>query len=133
MDGSPRLRYQIIFWTVNTTDQKAIFANLGYQFCEQFSLYAGLNALPGTRTLQGSHPYWLGNDRVMADEFFRPYFTNGVWARARCSGALVHGHARQQPERARHHGQAADARVRHRGVDLVDADDRGVRSQGRVR
>ena len=27
---------------------------------------------PGTRSLQGSHPYWLGNDRVMADEFFRP-------------------------------------------------------------
>lgn len=85
--GLPRLRYQIIFWTVNTTDQKAIFANLGYQFCDQFSLYAGLNALPGTRTLQGSHPYWLGNDRVMADEFFRPYFTNGVWA----SGAVLPG------------------------------------------
>ncbi len=78
--GLPRLRYQLILWTVNTTDQKALFGNLGYQFCEQFSLYAGLNGLPGTRTLQGSHPYWLGNDRVMADEFFRPYFTNGVWA-----------------------------------------------------
>lgn len=77
--GLPKLRYQIILWTVNTTDQKAIFGSLGYQFTRAFSVYAGLNALPGTRSLTGSHPYWLGHDRVMADEFFRPYFTNGVW------------------------------------------------------
>jgi hypothetical protein len=76
----PKLQYQIIFWTVNTTDQKANFGLLGYQFNRKFNLYGGLNALPGTRSLQGSHPYWLGHDRVMADEFFRPYFSNGVWA-----------------------------------------------------
>jgi hypothetical protein len=74
-----KLKYQIILWTVNTTDQKAIFTVLGYQFSRKFSVYGGLNALPGTRTLVGSHPYWLGQDRVMADEFFRPYFTNGAW------------------------------------------------------
>ncbi len=78
--GSPRLLYNIVLWTVNTTDQKNIFAVVGYQFSRKFSLYGGLNGLPGTRSLQGSHPYWLGHDRVMADEFFRPYFTNGVWA-----------------------------------------------------
>ncbi len=78
--GVPKLRYQITLWTVNTTDQVALFSVLGYQFHRAFSLYGGLNALPGTRTLQGSHPYWLGHDRVMADEFFRPYFTHGVWA-----------------------------------------------------
>jgi len=85
--GLQKLRYQIILWTVNTTDQKAIFASLGYQFSKRFSVYAGLNALPGTRSLQGSHPYWLGNDRVLADEFFRPYFTNGAWV----SGEIVPG------------------------------------------
>ena len=37
--GLPQLVYQIMFWTVNTTDQDAIFGVLGYQFCEQFSLY----------------------------------------------------------------------------------------------
>ncbi|AKU94883.1 hypothetical protein AKJ09_01547 [Labilithrix luteola] len=78
--GLPKIRYQIILWTVNTTDQKALFGTLGYQFARWLGIYAGLNALPGTRTLTGSHPYWLGHDRVMADEFFRPYFTNGVWA-----------------------------------------------------
>jgi hypothetical protein len=78
--GVPKLRYQITMWTVNTTDQKALFAVLGYQFHRAFSLYGGLNGLPGSRTMIGSHPYWLGHDRVMADEFFRPYFSHGVWA-----------------------------------------------------
>jgi len=78
--GTPKLIYTVLFWTVNTTDQKGIFPILGYQFGRKFSLYAGLNGLPGTRSIQGSHPYWLAPDRVMTDEFFRPYFTNAVWA-----------------------------------------------------
>ncbi|HEU4614008.1 MAG TPA: hypothetical protein VFS15_18065, partial [Kofleriaceae bacterium] len=85
--GVPKLRYQLTAWTVNTTDQDALFAVIGYQFHRVFSLYGGLNALPGSRTLFGSHPYWLGHDRVMADEFFRPYFTHGVWA----SGEVLPG------------------------------------------
>jgi hypothetical protein len=78
--ANPKLIYNIFLWTVNTTDQKNIFASMGYQFSRKFSLYAGINGLPGTRSVQGSHPFWLGHDRVMADEFFRPYFTNGIWA-----------------------------------------------------
>jgi hypothetical protein len=78
--GTPKLVYAITFWTVSTTDQRAIFGNVGYQFSRKFSLYAGLNGNTGSRSLQGSHPYWLGHDRVMADEFFRPFFNSGVWA-----------------------------------------------------
>jgi hypothetical protein len=78
--GSEKLIYNITLWTVNTTDQNAIFANLGYQFSRMFSLYAGLTGNPGSRSLSGSHPYWLGHDRVMADEFFRPYFGSGIYA-----------------------------------------------------
>jgi len=78
--GNPKLIYAITFWTVLSTDQNAIFGVLGYQFNRKFSLYAGLNGNPGSRSLQGSHPFWLGHDRVMADEFFRPYFGSGVWA-----------------------------------------------------
>ena len=70
--ADPRFVYTIAFWTVNTTDQDALFGNIGYQFHKKFNLYAGINGNPGSRSLQGSHPYWLGNDRVMADEFFRP-------------------------------------------------------------
>jgi hypothetical protein len=78
--ADPKLIYTVFFWTVNPTDQRAIFINLGYQFSRKFSVYGGIAGNPGTRSLQGSHPYWLGHDRVMADEFFRPYFASGVWA-----------------------------------------------------
>jgi hypothetical protein len=78
--GDPKLIYAVTLWTVLDTNQNAIFGNLGYQFSRKFSVYAGLNGNPGTRSLQGSHPYWLGHDRMMADEFFRPYFGSGVWA-----------------------------------------------------
>jgi len=83
----PKLVYTITLWTVNTTDQDAIFANLGYQFSKHFSLYAGLTGNPGSRSLLGSHPFWLGHDRVMADEFFRPYFGSGLYA----AGEVVPG------------------------------------------
>ena len=78
--GRPQLVYNIAVWTVNTTNQIAMFGNLGYQFSRRFAIYGGINGNPGTRSLQGSHPYWLGHDRVMADEFFRPYFGSGMWA-----------------------------------------------------
>jgi hypothetical protein len=61
---------------------------MGYQFNRKFSLYAGINGTPGTRSLQGSHPYWLGHDRVMADEFFRPYFAYGVWSQGEVAPGL---------------------------------------------
>ncbi len=85
--ADPKLVYSITLWTVLATDQNAIFGNIGYQFHRRFSLYGGLNGNPGTRSLQGSHPYWLGHDRVMADEFFRPFFGSGVWAQ----GTLTEG------------------------------------------
>lgn len=84
---NPHLIYVITFWTVNATDQKAIFVNMGYQFNRKFNLYAGINGNMGTRSILGSHPYWLGQDRVMADEFFRPYFGSGVYA----NGEVVRG------------------------------------------
>jgi hypothetical protein len=78
--GDPKLRYTITWWTVNTTDQDALFGNLGYRFDPSFNLYAGVFGNPGSRSMQGSHPYWLGTDRVMADEFFRPFFAQGLYA-----------------------------------------------------
>jgi hypothetical protein len=86
--GNPKLIYAITFWTVSTTDQRAIFGNVGYQFTRRFSIYGGLNGNPGTRSLQGSHPYWLAHDRVMADEFFRPFFGSGVWAQGELTPGL---------------------------------------------
>lgn len=77
---SPKLRYQITTWTVMSTDQTTLYGFLGYQFSQRFNLYAGINTLGGSRSLLGSHPLWLANDRVMADEFFRGSFTGALWA-----------------------------------------------------
>jgi hypothetical protein len=85
--GTPKLVYTVFHWTVNPTDQRALFVNIGYQFNRKFQVYAGIAGNPGTRSMQGSHPYWLGHDRVMADEFFRPYFGSGVWV----SGEPIEG------------------------------------------
>lgn len=76
----PKLIYVFTLWTVNATDQDALFANIGYQFSRRFQLYAGIAGNSGTRSILGSHPYWLGHDRVMADEFFRPFFGAGIYA-----------------------------------------------------
>jgi hypothetical protein len=77
---SPKFRYQITTWTVMSTDQTTLYGFLGYQFHEKFNLYGGINTLGGSRSLMGSHPFWLANDRVMADEFFRGSFTGTLWA-----------------------------------------------------
>jgi hypothetical protein len=131
--GNEKLVYNIFFWTVNPTDQKNFFASAGYQFGKRFSLYAGLNGLPGTRSLQGSHPYWLGHDRVMADEFFRPYFSNGVWAQGQlCRGfwynVMVSNNMSALGIKATQLDRKWDGRVR-----LVDADHEGIRPARRLR
>ena len=97
--------------------ERASSANLGYQFHRKFSVYAGLNGNPGTRSLQGSHPYWLGHDRVMADEFFRPYFAiRRLGAGRGRARPLVQRDARQQQQRARHQGDPARSRPSRRGA-----------------
>jgi len=77
---SPKFQYMTFLWTVQDTNQVAVGGALSYAFNKYFILGAGWNAYPGTQSLQGSHPYWESYDRVMADEFFRPYFSQGVFA-----------------------------------------------------
>jgi hypothetical protein len=86
--GVPKLRYTIAWWTVNATDQDSLFGNIGYQFTKSFNLYAGIFGNPGSRSMQGSHPFWLGTDRVMADEFFRPFFSQGIFANGEIAPGL---------------------------------------------
>ncbi len=78
---SPKFLYSTFVWTVQDTNQVAVGGALYYNFGKYLTLGAGWNAYPGTMSLQGSHPYWLSYDRVMADEFFRPYFSQGVFAK----------------------------------------------------
>jgi hypothetical protein len=77
---SPNFQYSTFVWTVQDTNQVAVGGALYYKFGKLMTLGAGWNAYPGTLSLQGSHPYWQSYDRVMADEFFRPYFSQGVFA-----------------------------------------------------
>src|SRR4030095_12093377 len=74
-----KLKYNFIIWMLNATNNINVIGTVGYTFCKQFTISGGVGALPGTRTLHYSHPFWLGTDRVMADEFFRPGFTTGIW------------------------------------------------------
>ena len=76
----PKFQYSTFVWTVQDTNQVAVGGALYYNFSKYLTLGAGWNAYPGTQSLQGSHPYWESYDRVMADEFFRPYFSQGVFA-----------------------------------------------------
>jgi len=78
---SPKFLYSTFLWTVQDTNQVAVGGALYYKFGDIMTLGAGWNAYPGTQSLQGSHPYWQSYDRVMADEFFRPYFSQGVFAK----------------------------------------------------
>jgi hypothetical protein len=77
--GSPKLRYQITAWAVMSTNQTTLYGFIGYQFHKKFNAYGGTSSIGGTRSLTGSHPFWLGNDRVMADEYFKSGFTNTAW------------------------------------------------------
>jgi hypothetical protein len=78
---SPKFLYSTFVWTVQDTNQVAVGGALYYNFGSFMTLGMGWNAYPGTMSLQGSHPYWLSYDRVMADEFFRPYFSQGIFAK----------------------------------------------------
>jgi hypothetical protein len=76
---SPKFTYSTFVWTVQDTNQVAVGGAVSYEFNKYALLGMGWNAYPGTQSLQGSHPYWESYDRVMADEFFRPFFSQGVF------------------------------------------------------
>jgi hypothetical protein len=89
----PALRYLLYVWTANTNQgqdaQVVVAGNISYRFNEQLDLGVGIGALPGTRTLRNTFPYWLKVDtRPIADEFFRPSYTTGIWASGNLAPAL---------------------------------------------
>jgi hypothetical protein len=90
---SPKFRYFLYTWTSNASQgqgaQVVVAGNLGYTFNKYITLSGGINALPGVRSLEGNFPYWLSVDtRQIADEFFRPSYTSGIWARGQITNKL---------------------------------------------
>ena len=80
----PKFRYLAYVWSNNNsqgqTASVVVAGNLSYNFNKYLSIGAGIGALPGVRSTEGTFPYWLPNDnRLMADDFFRPSYTTGIW------------------------------------------------------
>lgn len=80
----PRLRYSSTVWTSAGSNSIVIAGNIGWQFNKAFTLTGGYTGVPGSRSLVNTFPFFQSTDRTMADNFFRPGFTQGIWA----NGAL---------------------------------------------
>lgn len=76
----PNLKYNIIVWSSGSLASVVVAGGITYEFSEAFALSGGYNGLPGSRSLLGGFKELMGLDRSMADTFFRPGFTQGVWA-----------------------------------------------------
>jgi len=76
----PRLRYSSTVWTSAGAASIIVAGTVGWQFNQGFTLTGGYTGVPGSRSLVNTFPFFTGADRSMADNFFRPGFTQGVWA-----------------------------------------------------
>jgi hypothetical protein len=82
-----RAQYSFTVWTSAGASSIVVAGNIGWQFSKALTLTGGYTGVPGSRSLIGTFPFFTANDRTMADNFFRPGFTQGVWA----GGQLVKG------------------------------------------
>jgi hypothetical protein len=90
---NPKLRYFLYAWTSNATQggaaQVVLAGNISFDFNKYLNVAGGITSLPGVRTTEGNFPFWLGVDtRLITDEFFRPSYTSGIWARGNLAKTL---------------------------------------------
>jgi len=88
-------RYFLYAWTSNASQglgaQVVVAGNLNYTLNKFFTLSGGIRSLPGTRSVEGNFPFWLGVDtRLIADEFFRPSYTSGIWGTGQITDRLLY-------------------------------------------
>jgi hypothetical protein len=83
----PRLQYSLTVWTSAGAASIVVAGNIGWRFNKALTLTGGYTGVPGSRSLVSTFPFFQPTDRSMADNFFRPGFTQGVWA----SGEPVKG------------------------------------------
>jgi hypothetical protein len=84
---SPRLQYNVTVFSTSTENQTIAVGAISYAFSKAFAISSGYNKVPGTREWLESARYTLGADRTMANTFFRPSVSPGVWT----SGEPVDG------------------------------------------
>ena len=82
-----RARYSFTVWTSAGAASIVVASNIGWQFNKALMIMAGYTGVPGSRSLVNTFPFFTSTDRSMADNFFRPGFTQGAWA----TGELDHG------------------------------------------
>jgi hypothetical protein len=82
-----RALYSVTVWTSAGAASIVVAGNIGWQFSKALTITGGYTGVPGSRSLVNTFPFFTGSDRSMADNFFRPGFTQGVWA----SGEPVKG------------------------------------------
>ncbi len=75
-----RARYSFTVWTSAGAASIVVASNIGWRFNQAFAVTAGYTGVPGSRSLVNTFPFFAAIDRSMADNFFRPGFTQGVWA-----------------------------------------------------
>jgi hypothetical protein len=75
-----RMRYNLTVWTSAGAASIVVAGNVGWQFSKALTITGGYTGVPGSRSLVNTFPFFTSTDRTMADNFFRPAFTQGVWA-----------------------------------------------------
>jgi hypothetical protein len=83
----PKLQYSLTVWTSAGADKIIVAGNIGWRFNKGLTLTGGYTGVPGSRSLVSTFPFFQPTDRSMADNFFRPGFTQGAWV----SGEPVKG------------------------------------------
>jgi hypothetical protein len=75
-----RARYSFTVWTSAGAASIIVAGNIGWQFNRALTITGGYTGVPGSRSLVNTFPFFGAIDRSMADNFFRPGFTQGAWA-----------------------------------------------------
>ena len=74
-------------WTSAGAESIVVASNIGWRFNNALTITGGYTGVPGSRSLVNTFPFFTSTDRSMADNFFRPGFTQGVWG----NGELLKG------------------------------------------
>jgi hypothetical protein len=76
----PKLQYSLTVWTSAGAASIVVAGNIGWRFNKALTITGGYTGVPGSRSLVSTFPFFQPTDRSMADNFFRPGFTQGMWA-----------------------------------------------------
>jgi hypothetical protein len=85
-----RLRYSLTVWTSAGSASIVVAGNIGWQINKKLTVTGGYTGVPGSRSLVNTFPFFASTDRSLADNFFRPAFTQGVWANGQLKKGLYY-------------------------------------------